>query len=367
MTPARAPGGGDPRVAQLAELLVARSLGVQPGWQVLIQGTGLARPLAEELVRATARRGAYPLVRLGEVDLDPFPFATTWALDAPAELLEQLPPAERHLRETLDARVIVFSPENVVDGSELAPERRIALRRAVAPFQDRVSTRPWVSCPFPTTALAQDAGLTLRQYADVLYAACLRDWDAEGERMRRLADRFAEAETVRIVGPGTDLALSVTGRTWEVDDGHRNMPGGEIFTSPVEDSAEGVIELSEYPTLLHGNRCEGIRLRFAGGRVVDASARAGEAFLLAALDTDDGARVLGELGIGCNDGIPRHVRQVWFDEKVEGTIHVALGQGFPECGGTNVSALHWDIVKDLARGRVELDGIAVQEGGRWLL
>ncbi len=124
------------------------------------------------------------LVRLGAVDLDPFPFATAWADEAPAELLETLPPAERHLRETLDARIILFSPENVVDGAELAAERRLALRRAVQPFQERVGGRPWVSCPFPTLALAQDARLTLAQYADVLYAACLRDWDAEGERMR---------------------------------------------------------------------------------------------------------------------------------------------------------------------------------------
>jgi aminopeptidase len=357
--------GGDVRVRRLASLLVERSLDVQPGWQVAISGTSLARPLVEELVRAIARRGAYPLVRLGSVDLDPFPFATEWAAEAPEELLESLPPAERHLRETLDARVIVFSPENVVDGSELAAARRLALRRAAQPFQERVGALPWVSCPFPTLALAQDARLTLARYAEVLYAACLRDWDAERERMQRLAERFEAAETVRIVGPGTDVSMVVAGRRFEVDDGHLNMPGGEIFTSPVEDSAEGVIELSEYATALAGNRLEGIRLRFEAGRVVDAAASVGEEFLLAALDTDDGARVLGELGIGCNEGIPRHVRQMWFDEKVAGTIHLALGHGFAQCGGTNTSALHWDLVKDLVAGRIEVDGVVVQERGAW--
>ena len=356
---------GDPRVERLAELLVERSLGVQPGWQVAIQGSLLARPLVEALVVALARRGAYPLVRLGAADLDPFPFATLWARHAPAELVERLPEVEVHLRETLDARVILFSPENVVDGSELAADRRLALRRAAQPFQERVGGLPWVSCPFPTLALAQDARLTLAQYADVFYAACLRDWDAEGERMQRLAERFERAETVRIVGPGTDVSMVVAGRRFEVDDGHLNMPGGEIFTSPVEDSAEGVIELSEYATAFAGNRLEGVRLEFAGGRVVDASASVGEEFLLAALDTDDGARVLGELGIGCNEGIPRHVRQMWFDEKVAGTIHLALGQGFAQCGGTNTSALHWDLVKDLAAGRIELDGVVVQQDGAW--
>lgn len=358
---------GTTRVERLAELLVGRSLDVQPGWQVLVTANPLARPLVEELVRAIARRGAYPLVRLGLVDLDPFPLASLWAQEAPAELLETLPPAEAHVRETLDARIIVFSPENVVDGSELPHERRLALRRAVMPYQDRVSGKPWVSCPYPTLALAQDAGITLARYEHVLYEACLRDWDAEGERMRRIAERFEAAETVRIVGPGTDVSMGVAGRRFRIDDGHLNMPGGEVFTSPLEDSAEGVIEFSEFPALMHGNRCEGIRLRFEAGRVVDASARVGEAFLLAALDTDEGSRVLGELGIGCNRGLPKEVRQVWFDEKIDGTIHLAIGQGFPECGGVNVSAMHWDLVKDLAQGRIELDGVTVQEHGAWLL
>jgi aminopeptidase len=358
--------GRGSRVEQLAELLVGRSLAVQPGWQVLVRATPLARPLVEAIVVALARRGAYAVVRLSQVDLDPFPYATTWAAHAPADLLERLSPLEETLRETLDARVTVISPENVIDGSELASERRLALKRAELPFQQRLSEMPRVNCPFPTVALAQDAGLTLRQYEDVFYDACLRDWDAEGVRLRRLAERFEAAETVRIVAPGTDISLSIAGRCFSVDDGHVNLPGGEIWTSPVEDSAEGVIEFSEYPTAMNGNRCAGVRLRFEAGVVVDASARHGEEFLLAALQTDNGARRLGELGIGCNRGIPRHVRQMWFDEKVDGTIHLAIGQGFPECGGTNVSAMHWDMVKDLAHGRIELDGVTVQQDGAWL-
>jgi hypothetical protein len=246
--------GRDSRVEQLAELLVGRSLAVQPGWQVLVKATPQARPLVEAIVVALARRGAHALVRLSQVDLDPFPYATTWAAHAPADLLERLSPFEQTLRETLDARVMVISPENVIDGSELSPERRLALKRAEMPFQQRLSEMPWVSCPFPTVALAQDAGLTLRQYEDVFYDACLRDWEAEGVRLRRFAERFKTGETVRIVAPGTDISLSVAGRCFAVDDGHVNLPGGEIWTSPVEDSAEGVIEFSEYPTAMNGNR-----------------------------------------------------------------------------------------------------------------
>jgi aminopeptidase len=228
-------------------------------------------------------------------------------------------------------------------------------------------SKPWVSCPFPTQALAQEAGLTLRAYEDVLYAACLRDWDAEGERMKRYAERFDQTELVRVVGPETDLTLSLAGRRGEIDDGHRNMPGGEFFYSPVEDSADGVITFGEYPATFLGHRCEGIRLQFESGRVVDASARSGEEFLLAVLDTDDGARRVGELGIGCNQGIPPSVRHMWFDEKIDGTVHLAIGQSFPWIGGLNESAIHWDLVKDLTRGRIELDGEPVQERGKWLI
>jgi aminopeptidase len=355
------------REQQLAELLVGRSLGVEPGWQVMVSATALARPVVEELVRSIARRGAYPLVRLSFTDLERVPFETVWAEEAPEELLAVPAPIDVRARKEIDARVILFSAENVYAGSELPSERRLALRTAARAAMDMAGEmeKPWVSCPVPTQGLAQEAGVSLRTYADILYAACLRDWDLEGERMRRYADRFDAAETVHIVAPGTDLTLAAGGRLAEVDDGHRNMPGGELFLCPLEDSADGVIEFGEYVATHLGRRCEGIRLRFEQGRVVDASARAGEEFLLAVLDTDEGARGLGELGIGCNDGIPRHVRHMWWDEKIAGTIHLALGQSFPHLGGTNESAIHWDIVKDVAHGRIELDGETVQEAGQW--
>jgi aminopeptidase len=359
----------DPRVKELAELLVGRSLGVQTGWQVLIQATALARPLVEELVRAIARRGAFPLVRLSFIDLERVPFETVWAEDAPEEQLSVSAPSDVRTRNEVDARVILFSAENVYAGSELPPERRLALRAAARASYDmgREMTKPWVSCPFPTQALAQEAGISLGAYEDILYDACLRDWDAEGERMRGYLERFDAAETVRIVGPKTDLTLSLAGRRGAVDDGHSNMPGGEVFLCPVEDAAEGTVTFGEYAATYLGRRCEGIRLRFEGGRVVDASARSGEQYLLSVLDTDDGARRLGELGVGCNTGIPRGVQHMWWNEKIDGTIHLALGQGFPHIGGVNESAVHWDIVKDLSQGRIDLDGETVQEHGEWLI
>ncbi len=183
-----------------------------------------------------------------------------------------------------------------------------------------------------------------------------------------MARRGDATDVVRIVGPGTDLTLSLAGRTGEVDAGHVNMPGGEVFYSPREDSAAGAIEFSEFPAVYLGREVEGVRLVFDGGLVVDASARAGEDHLLRTLDTDDGARRLGELGIGCNPAIQRYMRNVAFDEKIDGTVHLAVGNSYSFTGGTNVSAVHWDLVKDLREGgRLYADGRLVQENGRWLI
>jgi aminopeptidase len=216
--------------------------------------------------------------------------------------------------------------------------------------------------------MAQDAGMTIGQYAEFIFDAVLLDWDAEELRLRKIADVFDAADEVRIVAPGTDLTLSLAGRDGAVEDGHVNMPGGEVFYSPVEDSAEGVIEFSEFPAVYYGREAEGVRLVFEGGRIVEASARTGEAFLIDTLDSDEGARRLGELGIGCNPGIQRFMKNVAFDEKIDGTVHLAVGNSYSFTGGTNKSAIHWDIVKDLRRdGRLYADGVLVQENGAWLL
>ena len=223
-------------------------------------------------------------------------------------------------------------------------------------------------CWFPTPALAQDAGMTLRQFEDFLYGACLLDWSSEHRRLERHAAMFDQAEQVRIVGDGTDLTLSLAGRRMDVDAGTGNMPGGEFFGCPVETSAEGRIAFTEFPAVWQGRDVRGIRLRFEEGKVVDASADSEEEFLLATLDTDEGSRRIGELGVGCNPGITRYMRNVYFDEKIDGTVHIALGFGFADMGGTNESAVHWDIVKDLRNGgRIELDGRVVQENGVWIV
>jgi aminopeptidase len=354
----------DPRIEAYARLLVERCIDVKPGWQVMIRSTPLARPLVEEVVRCVARRGAYALLRES--------FATTglaWAEVAPEALLKELPAIERYAYEHVDAYMGIGAPENTRDGSELGADRQNLLREAERPFRERVLslTMPWVGCQFPTPALAQEAGMSLRAYEDFLYGACLLNWDEEGRKMRRIADRFDRADQVRIVGADTDLTFSLKGRRGQVDDGHYNMPGGEVFYSPVEDSANGVVTFAEFPAVYGGHEVDGAQLTFRGGRVVRATARRDEDFLIKTLDADPGARVLGEFGIGCNPGIQRHMKNTLFDEKIYGTIHLALGAGFPFIGGTNKSSVHWDMVKDLRQnGRIYCDGELVQENGTWV-
>ncbi len=355
----------DPRVEAYAKLLVERCLDVQPGWEVLIRSTPLARPLLEELERQIARRGAYPIMR---INWSLWPIDYGWAAEAPEHMLSELPEIDHFACERMDARITLDAPENTRAAAAVPAERLSVANKAQRIFFRRTmsSEIPWVSCQYPTNALAQEAGLTLDQLSSILFDACLLDWDAEGERMRRYAEHFDAAAEIRIVGDGTDLTISLDGRHGEVDDGHKNMPGGEFFFAPVEDSARGVITFSEYPAMHEGHELEGIRLEFEDGKVVAASASRGEELLQGILDRDDGARRIGELGIGCNPGITRHMKNTLFDEKIDGSIHLALGQSYTHIGGENTSAIHWDIVKDLRTGgRIELDGEVVQQDGAW--
>ena len=359
----------DPRVRQLAELLVDRCLDVQPRWQVSVRATPLARPLVEEVARAIGRRGAYYLPRINwgadryRADLD-------WAREAPLELLGALPPIERHQVEHEDARLTIRAPDDMHAGADLDPERRRLLQQAAEPASRRARSLGvrWALVEYPTEAAAAEAGMTPAEFHDFVLDACLLDWDAEEERMRRIKDRFDAARSVRITGGGTDLTVGIDGRDGVVSAGFRNMPDGEVFYSPVEDTAEGVIHFAEFPAVYLGHDVVGARLVFSKGKVVQAGADEGERFLREVLATDDGASGLGELGLGCNPRISRFTRNVLFDEKIDGTIHLALGASYTYAGGKNESAVHWDMVKDLRPGgELAVDGEVVQRDGIWLI
>jgi aminopeptidase len=335
---------------------------------VTVRASPLARPLVEEVARAIGRRGAYYLPRINwgseriRADLD-------WALEAPPELLGELPPIELHQVETEDARLTIRAPEEAHPEAALDDERRTLLQKAAEPASRRARALDvrWAVVQYPTEAAAAQAGMSLPEFEDFVYGACLLDWDAEEERMRAIKERFDRAERVRIVGDQTDLTLSIQGREGVVSAGFRNMPDGEVFYSPVEDSAEGTITFSEHPAVYLGNDVERARLVFREGRVVESSAEGGEEFLRQVLRTDDGSSRLGELGLGCNPGITRFTRNVLFDEKIAGTVHLALGGSYTYAGGKNESAVHWDMVKDLrAGGEIWADAELVQRDGGWL-
>jgi aminopeptidase len=353
----------DAPLEQYARLLVERCVEVRPGWQVIVNAPARATPLVVEVLRIIGRRGAYGLPRLSLPEV-----GEIWQREAPADLLAKVSPIEAFEHEHADCLILIQAPENTREGSDIPTERVAAIHQArrqlVEPFfADR---KIWVGCQFPTPALAQDAGMTLAAFEEFFYGAVLVDWDDVEREMARIAERFDAADKVRVVGTGTDLRFSLAGRHGKISATHGNMPSGEVFYSPVEDSAAGVVEFSEYPACYFGHEADGVRLVFERGRVVESSATSGQEFLHSALAMDEGAAILGEFGIGCNRAIQRHTKNTLFDEKIYGTVHFALGNGFPFIGGTNVSALHWDIVKDLRDGgRIECDGEVVQENGEW--
>ena len=359
----------DPRVVRYAELLVNRCVDVQAGQQVVVVCSTHARPLLEEVIRAIGRRGAVPLVQLSFSGMDFWPFETVWAETAPSELVAERSALRVAIEDECDAWIRIGAPENTREGVSLPAEQHRAIATGAHPLIARrlADTIPWVTCRYPTPALAQEAGMSVGAFEDFLFGAVLLDWDEEGRKMERIKERFDPAEEVRIVGADTDLRFSIAGREGVVDDGHYNMPGGEVFYCPVEDSTEGVVSFSEFPAVQEPEVVDGVRMRYENGRVVEASATSNEEALLEALDRDEGARTLGEFGIGCNPGITRHMRNTLFDEKMYGTIHLAVGAGIAVAGGKNQSSTHWDMVKDLRNGgRIELDGELVQENGEWV-
>ncbi len=353
----------DPRITQMADILVHHSLQVQPGEQILLSSTPLAKPLLEELYRKIFRCGAHPILMLSTDS-----FQRIFFEEATEEQINNVPPITRYQYENADGLIAINAPETGRELIGIDPARIANHRKARLPMMERYYRHQakWVATAFPTPSLAQDANMSLPAFEDFLYGAVNIDWKELAKSMKEAAKRFDAAREVHIKGKGTDLKLSIEGRYGIIDGGENNMPGGEFFYAPLEHKTEGVITY-EWPAVISGHEVSGIRLRFEKGRVVEASAEKGEDYLHKMLDTDEGARYLGELGIGCNPGIQQHTKNILFDEKIGGTVHLALGMAYEECGGTNKSALHWDMVKDLrSGGEIYLDGQLVQKDGKWV-
>ena len=353
--------------AAFARLLCDWCLEVGDGHQVLVRSTTAAEPLLLALHDAILERGAWPFLRAALPGQD-----RAFLAGARDRQLDELPSLTRAEYTEMDAFVTIGAPFNTRELAGVDPERSARLRRALLPTYALRRGKPWCVTMWPTSAQAQEAGMSEQEFAAFLNRALLLDradpvagWQEVHDRQEALIDRLRDATELRIEAEGTDLRLRVDGRTWRNSDGRRNMPSGEVFTGPHEDSAPGTVRFT-IPAVTGGERLEDIELTFREGAVVAARAARGERALQAALATDDGARRLGEIGIGTNFGIDRPVGSILLDEKMGGTVHLALGRSYPETGGTNSSALHWDLVCDLrSAGRLSADGQPLLENGRF--
>ena len=342
-----------------ANLLCDWCLDAHERQYVLVLTTPQAAPLVRALHRALITRGAWPPgVRIAIPGL-----AEDFYRLAPDDLLDNYAPQDLAEIERTDAYLRIDAPENTRALASVDPATIARAARARQPVHEVRMTKRWCGTIWPTPALAQDAGMSDDDYAAFVNRALFLDrpdpvqaWRELNDRQQRVVDRLNTAKTIRIEADGTDLTLRVDGRTWINSNGRRNMPSGEVFTGPLEDSATGTIRFT-IPSSPRGVLVEDVAITFEDGRVTAATAARGQDYLDAALATDPGASFLGEIGIGTNAGIDRPTGSVLLDEKMAGTVHLALGRSYPETGGRNESALHWDLVCDLrAGGRLTADG-----------
>ncbi|MGH2838337.1 MAG: aminopeptidase [Thermoleophilaceae bacterium] len=365
----------DQRADALAQILVRYSTNVQPDDVCVIQSTTDAEPLVQAIYEEVLRAGGLPIMQLSTDGAAPAFYEL-----ANEKQLEWIPPTATWAAENADVRIAVMADANVRALSQVDPKRQAIVQKARKPLMETSMKRAaegsyrWSLTLFPTHAYAAEAGMSLDAYEDFYYKACLATdaepltaWQRQSDEVKRLAAWMEGKEEVHITAPGTDITLGVEGRKFIPCVGEHNMPDGEFFTGPIEDSVNGEIAFS-FPASYGGREVAGVRFKFADGKVVDASAERGEDFLIEMLDTDEGARRLGELGIGTNYGISTGTKEILLDEKIGGTVHMAIGMSYPETGGVNDSAVHWDMVCDLRQGgAIAVDGTEIQRDGKFVV
>ena len=365
----------DQRAENLAQILVRYSTRVAEGDTVAIQGTTTAEPLIQSVYEEVLRAGGLPIMQLSTEEAAPAFYEL-----ASDEQLEWIPPTSKWVIENVDVRIAVMADANPRALSGVDPKKQAQASRARRPLMETSMKRAaegeyrWALTIFPTQAYASEAGMSLAAYEDFYYRACLATdedpvtaWERQSDEVKRLAEWMQGREEIRITAPGTDVTLGVAGRRFIPCVGEHNMPDGEFFTAPLEDAVDGEVGFS-FPASYGGREVAGVKLRFEGGKVVDASADRGQDFLIEMLDTDDGARRLGELGIGTNYGIATGTKEILLDEKIGGTVHMAVGMSYPETGGENSSAVHWDMVCDLRQGgTITVDGTELQRDGQFVV
>ena len=354
----------DGRWRKLAEILVHYSTGVQDQDRVLVTMMEVATlPLLHAVYEQTIQAGGLPQVEFQSSSLE-----AILLRDGSDDQLAWVPEPQIQGLQWADAYIALRGAPDPRAFEGVEPRKLALHKQAMGQVSaERTRSTRWVLARIPNEAMAREAGLGLDEMMDFFFSATLRDWSQESKEYRALSEVFQRGNSVRIFGHGTDLEFSTQGRSYVIEDGHINMPGGEIFTAPVEESAEGVITF-DTPAVYGGQLIHNVRLTFRGGQVVEATADENEELLLQILDSDEGVRRIGEFGVGTNAGIDRFCQDILFDEKIKGTVHIALGRSYTECGGKNYSAIHWDIVKDLRQqGRITLDGRLIFENGKFLV
>ncbi len=365
----------DEHTTRLADLLVNYCVQTRPNEWTVILGEMGALPLVREVYRSVLELGGLPQAVMVDDRL-----TETLLFQGSDEQIQWQPPTELALFEQVDVMIYLAGSQNTRALTRADPVRQ-ALRQSGRRKQFETYLRRsaagelrWVLTRHPTQASAQEAEMSLSEYEDFVYTGCRVDlpdpvasWRQVSARQQVIVDWLKGRKELKVEGPNCDLRLSIDGRPWINSDGHYNMPDGEVFTCPVEDSAEGWIRFV-YPAVFSGHQVEGVELTLEGGRVTAASATKEEAFLMSQLDLDEGSRVIGEFAIGNNPGITRHTGDALFDEKIGGTIHLAVGHGLEFAGGVNKSAIHWDMVTDMGTdSRILADGQVFYEAGHFII
>jgi aminopeptidase len=365
----------DPRVKKLAKVLVHYSLRIHRHDLFRIFGPALATPLIRAVYAEAMAAGANPYLRVSLEGLE-----ETFYRTASEDQLRFISDLDRQEIEQVRAVLGIGGRWNTRNLTGVDP-RRLAMRReAQKDLQRRFLERAakgelrWCGTQYPTHAEAQEAEMSLDEYEDFVFRAGMLDeedpvesWQQVHEAQDRVAKVLARCTALSFTGPNIDLGISVAGRTWINAAGHENFPDGEVFTGPVEDSATGRVHFS-FPAIVGGREVDGVELTFERGQVVQARAAKGEDFLRAMLDTDAGSRYLGELAFGLNYNIQRFTRNTLFDEKIGGTMHMALGLGYPETGSKNTSGLHWDMICDLRTdSEVRTNGDVIYRNGKFIV
>lgn len=365
----------DPRLTKLAEVIVNYSVALKEGEIVLIKAPTVGEPLVKELYKAAIQAGAHPHVRLAPDEL-----AEILLKNGSDKQLEYLSPIMMNDVETMNAQIGLWAETNTKALSNTDAAKHAKLSASRRPYVERFMERTakgdlrWSGTLFPTNASAQDAGMSLSEYEDFVFnAGYLNEpdpvaiWKAIEKKQDKAIKLLDGKSSVRVLANnGTDLKFSIEGRTWVNCCGKHNFPDGEIFTCPVEDSVNGTINFS-FPACHMGHECKGVKLVFENGKVTQASAETGEEFLMQMIDQDEGARTAGEFAIGTNYNIQQFTCNTLFDEKIGGTVHLALGASLPEAGGVNKSGLHWDMVCDMRDGgSITVDERIVHENGKFL-